>query len=95
MNKLGSKLRAIRESKGLLIRQVAASLDADTAYISKLERGERKAKREQLTEISLVLECDKEELLTLWLADQVFEIVKNEKIALRAIEMVKSELENR
>lgn len=39
-----------------------------------------------------LLETDKNELLTLWLAGQVNEIVKDESTALKAIEIVKEHL---
>ncbi len=48
MNSLGEKIRTIRESKSLLLRQVAAHLEIDTALISKIERGERRLTREQV-----------------------------------------------
>ena len=38
---LGEKLKELRESKGLLQRQVAAELDVDTAYISKMENNDK------------------------------------------------------
>lgn len=37
LNTLGQTLRKQRETKGLLLRQVAASLDIDTALLSKFE----------------------------------------------------------
>jgi len=37
---IGGKLKELRESKGLLQREVAAKLDVDTAYISKMESDE-------------------------------------------------------
>jgi HTH-type transcriptional regulator, competence development regulator len=37
---LGEKLKELRKSKGLLQRQVAAELNVDTAYISKMENNE-------------------------------------------------------
>jgi transcriptional regulator with XRE-family HTH domain len=37
MNPIGEKIRIIRESKSLLLRQVAAYLEIDTALISKIE----------------------------------------------------------
>lgn len=38
---LGEKLKELRESKGLLQRQVAAELKVDTAYISKMENNDK------------------------------------------------------
>jgi transcriptional regulator with XRE-family HTH domain len=43
---IGQKLRELRGEKGLLLRQVAAELEVDTAYMSKMERGEKNIKRE-------------------------------------------------
>src|SRR5680860_254388 len=49
----GEILREKREKKGLLLRQVAAMLDIDTAILSKIERSERKASKEQNIKIVL------------------------------------------
>jgi len=38
---IGHKLDGFRESSGLLFRQFAAELEADTAYIRKMVRGEK------------------------------------------------------
>lgn len=81
MNKLGNKLRELRENKGLLLRQVAAYLETDTAFVSKLERNERKAKREQVLQLAVFFEYSSKELLILWLSDQIYELVKNEETA--------------
>lgn len=90
MNYLGTKLRELRESKGLLLRQIAAQIDVDTALLSKIERGERKAKREQVQKLAVLLEADKEELLTLWLSGQIHELLKNEPLGPKALQMVLS-----
>jgi transcriptional regulator with XRE-family HTH domain len=78
---LGKRIKELRQEKGLLQRQLAASLEIDTPMFSKIERGERKAKREQVIKLSQLLETDEIELLTLWLASQVVEIIKGEEIA--------------
>ena len=44
----GERIKVLCESKDLLQRQLAASLEIDTPMYSKLERGERRAKREQV-----------------------------------------------
>lgn len=91
MNLFGSKLRKLRETQGLLLRQVAAYLETDTAYISKLEHGERRAKREQVLHLATILKINPDELLALWLADQLFCILQNEKLALDAMQIVEME----
>jgi len=52
LKSLGERLRQLREKKGLLLRQVAAAIEVDTAMISKFEKGERKPTREQLSNLA-------------------------------------------
>lgn len=89
---LGKRIRELREEKALLQRQLAAELEIDTPMYSKIERGERKAKREQVIKMAKLFDVTEEELLALWLAGQVYEIVKDESTALKAIEIVKKHL---
>ena len=56
MDKFGDIVRSKREAKGLLLRQLAAMIDVDAAILSKIERGERKARREQVIRIADALE---------------------------------------
>ncbi len=91
---IGKKLRELREQKGLLLRQVAAELEVDTAYISKMERGEKNIKLDYILKLATIYEFDKDELQVLWLADQVLDIVKNEEHALLAISVAEKELNN-
>lgn len=84
------KIKQLREDSGQLQRKVAAALDVDAGLYSKIERGERPAKREQVIALASVLHTDEKELLTLWLADQIKEITESEKdIAEDAMEIVK------
>jgi transcriptional regulator with XRE-family HTH domain len=89
---LGKRIKELREDKGLVQRQLAAGLEIDTPMYSKIERGERKAKREQVIKLAKMLNTDKDDLLTLWLAGQVFEIVKDEKVAKAAMNFVEKKL---
>jgi len=86
---LGRKIKQLREEKKLLQRQLSAELEIDTPMYSKIERGERKAKREQVIKMAKLFQADEKELLTLWLAGQVLEVVKDESEALNALETVK------
>jgi len=89
---LGKRIKLLREEKGLVQRQLAAVLEIDTPMYSKIERGERKAKREQVLKLAEMLNTDKDELLTLWLAEQVYEIVKDEEVAKAAMNFVEKKL---
>ena len=69
------RIKELRIQNQLPQRQLAAALDIDTATYCKIERGERKAKKDQLPILSKLLNVTTEHLLTLWLADQVSAVV--------------------
>ena len=89
----GRKIKELRDEQGVLQRQLAAFLEIDTPMFSKIERGDRKAKREQVIKMAEYFHQDVNEMLTLWLADKVLETVKNEDaINLAAIKIAKEEI---
>ncbi|MCD4694892.1 MAG: helix-turn-helix domain-containing protein [Bacteroidales bacterium] len=80
MNKVGEIIRNKREDKGMLLRQLAAMIDVDTAILSKIERGERKARREQIQKIAKALGLNEENLLIEYLSENIaYEILEEEK----------------
>ena len=82
---LGQKLKELREAKGLVQRQVAAVLKVDTAYVSKIESNGKPVSRQHLKKLSNLLGISESELLTLWLADKLFDLAKEEEVGLNAI----------
>ena len=92
---LGEKLKELREAKGLVQRQVAAALEVDTAYISKMESNEKPVSRNHLKKLSELLGIAEKELFAIWLAGKVYELVKDEEVALLVLSITKEELENR
>ena len=69
----GKKIRELRDENGVLQRQLAALLEIDTPMFSKIERGDRRAKREQVIKLAEYFHQDENEMLTLWLADKVLD----------------------
>lgn len=90
--KLGERIRELRKRQGLLQRQLSAKLDIDTPMFSKIERGERRAKREQVLKMAELLKVDAQDLLALWLADQILEIVADEDLGLQALKMASKDI---
>jgi len=75
-------------------RQLAAALNIDTATYCKIEKGIRCVKRDQVIIIAKILKTDQNELLSLWLADQILNMVKDEKKVRRmALEIVKKDID--
>lgn len=85
MNNLGQKIREAREKQSLLLRQVAAYLEVDTALISKAERGERNLNREQVLKLAILLKTSEEELISLWLCDKIIGVVGTDNYAIQGL----------
>ena len=92
MNYFGDKIKELRQGKNLLQKHVASKLNIDTPMLSKIERGERKPKKDQIKVIAQVLSVKSDDLISLWLADKVCEVLKNESTALKAIEVAQKEI---
>ncbi len=91
--KFVERIRQLREERQLPQRKLATTLDIDTATYCKIEKGERRAKAEQVVVIADLLETDKDELLALLLADQVVSVVDNEQsVADKALDIVKENI---
>lgn len=93
MNTLGQILRENRQSQQLLLRQVAAALEMDTALLSKFERDERKPSKEQVVAFAEYYKVDANTLLVAWLSDKIAEEVKDEKVASEALKVAERKVE--
>ena len=88
----GEHIKQLREQNQLLQRHLANALDMDTAMLSKIERGERRAKREHIPILALQLKTNEKDLFTIWLADQIYQLVENEEQALQALKIAENEI---
>ena len=91
MNRLGDFFRKEREKRQLLLREAAAKLDMDAAVLSKIERGERKANKVQVSSFASLYSLDLRELLILWNTHRVIELIQREE---NQKEILSSALEN-
>ncbi len=81
MNSVGNIIRTKREEKGMLLRQLAAMIDVDTAIISKIERRERKARREQIIKIAKALGLNEKEILIEYLSENIaYELLQEDSV---------------
>ena len=91
---LGQKIRETREKQNLLLRQVAAYIEVDTALMSKAERGERSLNRDQVVKLAKFLNSSEEEYISLWLCDKVIEAVSNDPLASQGIKKALTKIKN-
>lgn len=89
----GNRIRTLREEKQIPQRQLAAALEIDTATYCKIEKGDRKAKREQVNILAGILEVESKDLICLWSADKVYDIIAEEEEATQILNVVAENIE--
>jgi predicted nucleotidyltransferase len=86
MESFAEKIKKLRNEKGVPLRVVAARLDIDQAILSKIENGKRIATRDNVKKLAKYFKVNEDELIISWLSDKLMYEVKDEKLALQAIQ---------
>lgn len=94
MTHFGEHIRTLREQRKLLLREMAAKLNMDVAYLSKIERGNRMARREQVIAFAKALQEDEHTFLNIWLSEQIVDLLKNEKDFTEILKNAEKEIKN-
>src|SRR5690606_8988588 len=92
MDSLGETIRKLREEKELPLRTVAAYLDIDQAILSKIERGQRNANREQVVKLAEFFKVKASDLLVSWLSDKLLYELADEDLALKALQVAEEKV---
>jgi HTH-type transcriptional regulator, competence development regulator len=90
----GETLRVKREAKGLLLRQVAAMLDMDTAILSKIERSQRNISKEQVFKLADILGIEREELLIHYLSEKIAIELMGERLADKTLKIAEKKIKH-
>jgi len=78
MKSFGEMIRELRESKGLLLRELAAQLEIDPSFLSRVENGTKRPTRNQVVQLASILQQDKDALLIQYLGERVVYQLKDE-----------------
>lgn len=84
------RLKQLREERNIPQRELAYLLNIDTPMFSRLERGERKIKREQVVALANFYKDDS--LLNLWVADKIYNVLAEEEDPQKVISIVSEQL---
>jgi HTH-type transcriptional regulator, competence development regulator len=84
---IGEKIRQLREENNILLRQLAAQLDIDTTLLSKMERGDRYFRKDDIMTLSRIFNQPTKELLALWLADKILKTIHEEDYKEQALKL--------
>lgn len=93
MKNIGQTLRAFREAKGLLLREVGAELSLDPTLLSKIERSDRMPTKEQVKLLSQFYGDKRNEVIIAWLSDKLVYEVQDEDLALLAMKVAEKKIE--
>jgi len=93
MKSIGQTLRELRESKGLLLREVGAALSLDPTLLSKIERNDRMPTKEQVNSLSEFYQDKKNEVIIAWLSDKLVYEVQDEDLGLAAMKVAEQKIE--
>jgi transcriptional regulator with XRE-family HTH domain len=79
IHSIGETLRTLREEKNLPLRKVAHQLDIDQSFLSKIERNEKRATKDQIIQLAKIFKVDEQELLLQYNSDKVLYEIMEEK----------------
>ena len=83
----GELIRKLREEKELPLRKIAALLDIDTSFFSKIERSERKATKEQIHKLEEIFEVEKDALMIPYLSEKIYHELSEEDCATEVLKV--------
>lgn len=92
MKTIGITLRALREGKGLLFREVGAKLSLDPAILSKVEQDKRMPTKQQIKLLANFYKDQKKEVIIAWLSDKLYYEVQDEDLALQAMQVAEQKI---
>lgn len=93
MKTTGQIIRDKREAKGILLRELSASLKIDPAILSKIERGERNPTKKLLGEISILLDINEKDLILEWISDKIIYEIADEEYGYEALKIAERKAE--
>lgn len=92
MESFSDTIRRLRTEKKMPLRKVAAYLDIDQAILSKIERGKRKATRDQVVGLARFYHIDQENLLVAWLSDRIIQELDGETNSLKVLQVAEEKI---
>jgi transcriptional regulator with XRE-family HTH domain len=86
----GEIIRQLRGERALPLRKIAALLDIDTSFLSKIERSERKATKDQIHKLEEIFEVKKDYLMIPYLSEKIYYELSEENCANQVLKVAKA-----
>ena len=88
----GDIIRQLREDRQLPLRKIAALLDIDTSYYSKIERSEKSATKEQILKLETFFQVEKDSLMIPFLSEKIFYEISDEDCADKVLKVAEKQV---
>ena len=82
----------MRKTRNLLLREVAAKLQVDPSFLSRIEGGTKRASRGQVIQLAAILEANENEFLITYLSDKIIYELQGEKLAMKAMSVAEEKI---
>ena len=89
---IGQQIKHLREVSGMKQRELASKLNIGEGFLSKVENDQKHIKREDLKKISKLFKFPHNDLVTLWLAHKVYDVIRNENQGLDALKVAEEQV---
>ena len=89
---IGIKIKELREQAGLKQRDLAYQLGIGEGFLSRVDNVQKPLKREDLIKLNELFKIPIEELESLWLANKIYTIVRDEESALTALKVAEEQI---
>jgi transcriptional regulator with XRE-family HTH domain len=88
----GDIIRKLREERQLPLRKIAAVLDIDTSYYSKIERSEKKATKEQIQKLEDFFKLEKDSIMIPFLSEKILYEISEEECAEQVLKVAEKKV---
>ncbi len=77
----------------MFLRQVASELEIDTSLLSKIETGNKRPPREQVSQLAQILHTDEKVMMVAYLSDRLVYEIRGEDFASEALKAAEQKIE--
>jgi transcriptional regulator with XRE-family HTH domain len=88
----GEKLRQLRETAGMTLREVSENIEIDPSLLAKIERNQRQPTKHLIKNIADFFSVNEKELLNEFLSDQIAYKILDEEADLKILKVAEEKV---
>lgn len=92
MDSFGEYIKNIRLKRGLLLREVAAGLEIDPSFLSRIEGNTKRPTRDHVVLLAAILQTNENEMLVAYLSERIVYELQGERLAMKAMSVAERKI---